>query len=221
MKNLSLSVLFISLSTFSFGQLILSPDFIEIPEVDIEAFETVAYSTVTSEFSGPTNVTWIRTEVAVTETWATAVCDLNQCYLEFVSSETFQLGPGAQSNIDVHVYPNNTEGSAVVQIALVASAAPTDTVYGMYLFNTTLGTKERLMDHIRVFPNPTTDYLQIASGYDVHTIEVYSLEGRMVKQEIVAGSTSVNVSQLSSGTYILRMRSRDGALMSSNVWVKQ
>ncbi|MEO6304998.1 MAG: T9SS type A sorting domain-containing protein [Bacteroidia bacterium] len=66
------------------------------------------------------------------------------------------------------------------------------------------------VDAYNVFPNPTTNVLNIDGKYDA--IEVYDLTGRLVNKTI--GNTSINVSGFESGTYIAKI-SLEGKVVST------
>jgi len=65
-------------------------------------------------------LTWIRSVDHITDSWQTAVCDRNQCYLPWVSTQTVDIPASDSSNMDVHLYPDRIAGdSAIVELALV------------------------------------------------------------------------------------------------------
>ena len=63
-----------------------------------------------------------------------------------------------------------------------------------------------------IFPNPTFNHITISSKEDFHTIEVIDLFGRVVHSQINQGNTTtLNVSNYSSGIYFVRIISKEGA----------
>lgn len=61
--------------------------------------------------------------------------------------------------------------------------------------------------NVRIFPNPATDYINV-EGNNVKSIEIYSLAGALVTAE--AGETTLNVSNLAKGTYLVKVTTIDG-----------
>lgn len=59
---------------------------------------------------------------------------------------------------------------------------------------------------LRVFPNPTADYLEVCGVRDGDCVRIFSPDGRLMLTQPVQGeSVSVPVSQLSSGTWLLQI----------------
>ncbi|QMU66235.1 MAG: T9SS type A sorting domain-containing protein [Flavobacteriaceae bacterium] len=56
---------------------------------------------------------------------------------------------------------------------------------------------------ISVYPNPTTDYLNIETELEINTIEMYSLQGQKIAS--YKNQNSINVSHLSEGIYFLKL----------------
>ena len=65
---------------------------------------------------------------------------------------------------------------------------------------------------IKLFPNPVSDYLYITSEYTIETITIYDLTGKVVKQVKQPG-TSVNLSDLAAGYYMLKVTTEQGDTM--------
>lgn len=66
---------------------------------------------------------------------------------------------------------------------------------------------------ISIFPNPTTDRLNVGCTAALNRIELFDATGRRVMQQPAAGTTEVvDVSKLSDGQYLLRATSKAGTL---------
>lgn len=78
---------------------------------------------------------------------------------------------------------------------------------------------------MRIYPNPVSDILTIEmpeSSRGSGTIEIYSMDGRLIqtlRSTMVNSTTQINVSSLSQGVYICRIRT--GNQTSSLQFVKQ
>lgn len=68
-----------------------------------------------------------------------------------------------------------------------------------------LGVDENISTSLKIYPNPTTDFIQIESTTPLENVELYDMAGRKV-MTTVAYSThlSVDVSILNNGLYILK-----------------
>ncbi|MBU2062700.1 MAG: T9SS type A sorting domain-containing protein [Bacteroidetes bacterium] len=59
-----------------------------------------------------------------------------------------------------------------------------------------------------LYPNPSSDFVNFyydKENIDVQTVEIYNLQGQLVAQHDLKYSTSINVSNLKSGTYIFKV----------------
>ncbi len=71
---------------------------------------------------------------------------------------------------------------------------------------------------VRVFPNPTQDVLTIDNADRVSQVELFNLLGQRVASfNNTAAQTSIDMSQLQQGVYILNLRSANGALSTQRV----
>ncbi|AZA78246.1 T9SS C-terminal target domain-containing protein [Chryseobacterium sp. G0186] len=68
---------------------------------------------------------------------------------------------------------------------------------------TTLGTTELAKSRIQIYPNPVADFIRISGIDDGKTIQIYDTDGRLIRSENFG--SRVNISQLASGAYILKI----------------
>ncbi|MBF0576238.1 leucine-rich repeat protein [Dysgonomonas sp. GY617] len=61
---------------------------------------------------------------------------------------------------------------------------------------------------LKVYPNPVTDILYLESGASISELQVYSTNGKLVLKQANV-SSSINVSHLASGSYILKLQIGD------------
>lgn len=69
-----------------------------------------------------------------------------------------------------------------------------------------------LSNHINIYPNPASDYLNIETkGVQIETVEIYDLTGRNVAQNQNWNNTNrLNISELSQGMYIIHVKTNLG-----------
>ena len=71
---------------------------------------------------------------------------------------------------------------------------------------TTLGVEKNILkSNFTVYPNPFNDNLNVSEQVKVEGLKLYSITGQLVKQN--KNSNSINVSELSAGTYFLEVNS--------------
>jgi hypothetical protein len=63
---------------------------------------------------------------------------------------------------------------------------------------------------LEVFPNPVSTYLQLNFGSNQLHYEIYDMLGMSVMKDSLDGQESIQVSQLSQGTYIIKVSDNSG-----------
>jgi hypothetical protein len=80
-------------------------------------------------------------------------------------------------------------------------------VYGKE-FNTLSTTENRLLENqFTIYPNPTTKSIFVEGSTDVDSITIFDLNAKVLLKEV--RTNSVDVSQLSSGTYIISINEKE------------
>jgi hypothetical protein len=96
-----------------------------------------------------------------------------------------------------------------------------DTLFTAY-FEVKIGINEagNNAELFTISPNPTTNNLQISIGESGnYTMEIYSANGTMVRQEQINHSSTVDVSTLSDGNYFIKIY--NGTTTGIRAFVKQ
>lgn len=71
-----------------------------------------------------------------------------------------------------------------------------------------LGTKDQDLAGLKAYPNPVKDILTLSYSQEISTIEVYNLIGqKIVSEQINNKQTQLNMSDLASGTYFVKITS--------------
>lgn len=74
------------------------------------------------------------------------------------------------------------------------------------------GIEEVTMENTTVYPNPATDVLTINSGSQVQRVEIFNIQGQLVKAE--AGDVhTISVKDLANGLYTLKLTTENGTSM--------
>ena len=212
MKEILL-LFFVFSSSLLNGQVTLK---MTLPEGSTEALSTeidvVGKGTLKNESDQAVTVMWKRTIVELTEGWETAVCDKNLCYIPTFGETSEDTGthlvldPGEESNFDIHVYPNGIEGAAIVDLTATDINNSENTVTGRYTFNqTTTSTRFSTQSAIKIYPNPTTQYISLTDATNVDRLMVYNIVGRPVKSFWANTNNQYDVSNLPIGIYLVRL----------------
>lgn len=108
----------------------------------------------------------------------------------------------------------------------VYTTAATSGGFGLMMFDnislttSTLSTSENLLsESLQVYPNPTSDFLNIKGAKKVSGIKVLDVSGRVVLSSDKA-EQRIDVSQLIKGTYILNVKNTDGT-SSTHKFIKK
>lgn len=73
-----------------------------------------------------------------------------------------------------------------------------------------VGISETATVDVTIYPNPVSDVLNVKSPESIDHLELYDALGRMViSTENISGNGSIDISNLESGVYILRVRTAD------------
>lgn len=70
---------------------------------------------------------------------------------------------------------------------------------------------EKAQYGITIYPNPVQNLLRISGQRQYQTFVIYNLDGKILKRSAIDGS-SINVSELSQGHFLLMLQSPDGSL---------
>lgn len=83
---------------------------------------------------------------------------------------------------------------------------------GTYECTTDINAME-LESGIKVYPNPVSDLLNIDSEYSINDINIYDMSGKaVINRAVDLGNTTIDVSNLVGGTYILQILTDKGVV---------
>lgn len=79
--------------------------------------------------------------------------------------------------------------------------------YCIEITDTVIQVDEQSQMDWKVYPNPARNVLNLSLPYGEHLIELLDLSGRMVMQENLRGQSTLDVSALPAGSYVLKLTS--------------
>ncbi|MFP3591534.1 T9SS type A sorting domain-containing protein [Chryseobacterium sp. SIMBA_038] len=164
-------------------------------------------------------------------------------YSNYLAPQNFKIAYGtspmntAMTNL-IHDYPNVSVGtstpasftitptsSGVYYFGFDSYTAASSDVGAMMLDNISLttgslSTSENLLAKgVQVYPNPTSDYLNIKGDKKVAGIKIFDVSGKIVLSSD-KGEQRIDVSHLTKGAYILTMKNTDGT-SSTHKFIKK
>lgn len=73
---------------------------------------------------------------------------------------------------------------------------------------------------IKIYPNPTGDYVYIISNQPIKEFQLYDLQGRILKSGTLTPDTKINLSAFDSGFYLLKLDLEDGVVILEKMMKK-
>lgn len=83
--------------------------------------------------------------------------------------------------------------------------------YNLTLQKGQMGIAEINQESIRVYPNPTSDFIQIETQKEIQEVMIYNTSGQ---QLIHSNSTRINTKELPKGVYIIKIKTADGKILT-------
>ena len=128
--------------------------------------------------------------------------------------ETFELPPQQAAVTATDIYKNSNNGRWY--FVLMAGCIPFSNPDYQYRyvtvsddcntvnFSRTLSTDDLELMDVSIYPNPTSDFLQIQGIANIKNVEIYSIQGKKMAISL-ENNTRVDVSSLQSGIYFVKI----------------
>lgn len=202
--------------------------------VDLSDFDLdlEVHTTVKNLTSDTLLLRWERFEMTSPDEWDTQVCDPNACYLPSVNTnfdpdlqinEPVILLPDSSFELIFHFLPNGEGGEGAFDLDFSLISDP-DNVIETATFKARVNalvssiSKSPDLKGVRVFPNPTADYIELTNTESVDQMVVYNLLGRPVRFFPVYNGRRYRLNDLPDGIYLVSLVShRDGILKTLRV----
>ncbi|MCB9080815.1 MAG: T9SS type A sorting domain-containing protein [Lewinellaceae bacterium] len=192
------------------------------PYLDLEV-----YATIKNVSADTIHLKWSRLELDRPSSWQTQVCDGITCYEPFVSTnidpqyqlnDPVTLKPNESREFILHVLPGGTPGTGLIDIDFFLTNKPTERLGTMSFVVevqalVTSSYTPRVIDVIRVFPNPADDYFQLTDYRGVDRLVIYNILGIPVRQFLVGPGQRYSIGNLPDGMYLVSLiNNQKGAL---------
>ncbi len=89
---------------------------------------------------------------------------------------------------------------------------PIETNFATTSFENALSNNDFEIDNsVSIFPNPTTDMLNVKADSSIHSLEIYDIQGRIVLTKLIdQREVLINISHFKVGTYFLKINTEIG-----------
>ena len=188
--------------------------------------EAIAHTEMVNNSSGTLNVKWVIVpgDNCPSE-WKYLVCDKNNCYTTAVT--TNQGGPvnnpvilaaGEKAILDLHIKPNQTAGSCIPKIEVRNYDDPS-VLYQTADYDVKIdalsAATEREKANLKVFPNPTSNYISLSENHFVSKLWVSNILGKRVRTFRTSVGNNYDVSSLPDGIYLVSMVDEDNKVLKT------
>jgi hypothetical protein len=224
MRYIYTLILTFSISLLLSGQsLVLSPAEIVQP-INLEEFENVGYAKLKNTTNQTLTVVWRREILRANSNWEISICDKNNCYLPFIETRELILAPGEESNLDVHVRHNGHKDNGEVKMVAYDKSNSSETVSATFIFTaggSSSTQKVAFGDQLKIWPNPAQQFFTVNDSKILSKIEVLNLLGNVVKVYDTRSTTQFDISDLTSGIYLIRMISKNDPSKSKTIRLRK
>ncbi len=177
----------------------------------------IAYGIFTNTSDQTMNVKWelITSGTNCPEEWDFKICDKNNCNIYGVATNyggpvtvPVELNPGDTSVLQLYFKPNGVSGCGQPMIQLSNINDATNIIatadYDVCVENAT-DVSEREKSTLRVFPNPTANFISVSNNNFVKKIWISNILGKRVQAFATHNGSSYDVSHLPDGIYLVSM----------------
>jgi hypothetical protein len=214
MKKTLLYSLFLLFTTGLLGQqeLTVNPSPV-IKELSAEDDEVKVEFTITNNSSRDTEIWWNFDSGTSPDEWEFFVCDLNLCYTPSVTScpcSKANFLAGESDNLfSMTIIPNGAEGTGIVNMRITDVCDGTTSTLEIpitYMVGETSSTSfQDINNKINIYPNPSSQSMNIMHDEEVREIIIYNLIGKKIRRVKHTPGQSHNISDLDRGIYLIRM----------------
>jgi hypothetical protein len=211
MRNFLLGLFLICICTLSFGQVIYSPDPVEVTADPSETTDIQADFELKNEGSDTVFLAWKLDVIDQPSGWQFYVCDTEICYnFDQIESSTERpniIAPNSSIIIMFHTLPAEIEGVGEYIIKFFDVSNPDSMVVEVPVIINTIKTSNKNIasNGLVLFPNPATNFFRINTGDVVKKIDVYSVVGKKICSFNAYQGTYYDITNLNAGMYYVRL----------------
>ncbi len=161
--------------------------------------ETFEYPVVTQEDFGLVCVQWAPIELTG------GLPEGGEYSGDYVTDGMFDpAAAGVGDHVITYTYANEAGCESYVEEILTVDACT--------------GVDENAANSVKVYPNPTTDMINVKAASLMNSIQVFNHLGQLVlEKEVNANTTQIGTSEFKSGLYSIRLKTDNGYILKSVV----
>lgn len=149
---------------------------------------------------------WRLADASIPEGWDIDLCDYGTCYTGIPSGKTMLPAPdSSQPYLKLVVQPGTTSGNAWIwfRVSEVGNEANYQDVYFSLFTPGTTGTNELIREKMRIWPNPTSEWLYVEMPSASATVRITDTQGRVFWEKHSPSSQHILVAEWPTGTYYI------------------
>lgn len=153
--------------------------------------------------------------------WDFSLCDLGNCHVGVPESgEMWAMDTETKAFLKISANPKGMAGMCMFTFRVFDKDNPSDADTITMVADAVVGVPAMVTMNQSLFPNPATDRVQVSSEEVITGLELFNTMGQLVlSQDLMEGtlSTSINLTAIETGQYILVIRSNKGLTRASLV----
>lgn len=184
--------------------------------------------TITLENQGDEamNLIWRKSILSQPLDWLAEISDKNNYYLPEANSnidpslnaeEAIYLAPGEVTEVTFHIFPFGNAGDATYKMEFIDEIAPTEIIAEATFDYSIQRTVQVGADRasLRLFPNPSTNYIELPYNNLVDQIDIYNTIGRKVITFQAENGLRYDISSLPTGLYLVSLVNSQGTVVKT------
>ena len=218
MKNLLYTFVLLFVTNLAMSQIGINPQSIEF--IGQGQDQITEYIDITNNTGGELNLYWEYIPAdGYPEEWNTQICDINLCYapntLKSSSVQPNVIEDGKTVEFSFKVWNNNgtVEGTSYGILNLYDDPDFTNLVASSVAPITS--TTNINIEDLVIYPNPTTDFIQLKNDENVASISIFNIVGRTEQTFNHVRGMTHDVTALNTGMYLVRLADKNGDVIKS------
>ena len=173
-----------------------------------------------------------RTEVQIINGTADYFC-WKECYIPepagsrpvWYATDSLMMYDGDTVKLySVYLDPDGNKGVAIYDYVFTPKGFETDTVAIEIIFGIfTVGVEENKLVEVAIYPNPTSDYVQIDVSDELNSpinANIVSVSGQKMGEYKIIKNKKIDVSSFSPGMYVIELSNKNGLLTRKSLTIK-
>ena len=172
------------------------------------------------------NLIWRKSVLSQPLDWLAEISDKNNYYLPEASSnidpstnseESIYLAPGEVTEVIFHIFPFGNAGDATYKMEFIDEMSPTkiiaETTFDYSIQRPVQVGADRAS--LKIFPNPSTNYIELPYNNLVAQMEIYNTIGRKVLSFEAENGLRYDISSLPTGLYLVSLVNEQGTVIKT------